>query len=332
MARLLGLVDAADPPGRGSGRPERDHAEAASVGAQRDLVGARDLDELDWAGLPDGTRSRPGRFGAAPAGGGRGGRGVQSGPPPLAALPERLRAARFNVNPRAILAACAIALFAVGVLGLRALFAQATPTVPVSVGAQSRPLPTAATLTAPLTAPVGALAAGTPGATRVASGAGVVTPPNAQSVVVYVVGAVRRPGVVRLPAGSRLEDAVKAVGGPTAGADLTQVNLARVAQDGEQIIVPKVGEAFTATPGGAGLAGSGAPPRSSGTGSSGGLVNLNTATLADLDTLPGVGPVLAQRIIDWRTEHGRFTTVDELGEVSGIGDKLMSQLRPKVTL
>ncbi|EAP98531.1 putative DNA-binding protein [Janibacter sp. HTCC2649] len=157
-------------------------------------------------------------------------------------------------------------------------------------------------------------------------------------VVVHVVGQVVKPGVYRMAAGARVGDAVTAAGGATRTADLGAVNLARVLVDGEQIIVPKPGEVVTppgaAGPGaGAGSAtGSGRAGGSSGAGSAGGTVSLNSADLSALDTLPGVGPVLAQRILDWRTEHGRFTSVEELGEVSGIGEKLLAQLTPKVTL
>lgn len=145
-----------------------------------------------------------------------------------------------------------------------------------------------------------------------------------------------------MAAGDRVGDAVTAAGGASKSADVAAVNLARVLVDGEQIVVPKPGEvvpgqgaagsggvgagAATGGPGQAGGSGSG------GAGAAGGAVSLNSADLSALDTLPGVGPVLAQRILDWRTEHGRFTSVEELGEVSGIGDKLLAQLTPKVTL
>jgi competence protein ComEA len=162
---------------------------------------------------------------------------------------------------------------------------------------------------------------------------GPTVPPTAASVLlVHVVGQVRSPGVVRLPAGSRVLDAVKAAGGALRSADLNHLNLARVVVDGEQIVVPKPGEVLPAAgasgaPGtGAGAAGQG----STGGGPAGGLVDLNTADAAALDSLPGVGPVLSQRILDWRTQHGRFSSVDELGEVSGIGDKLLAQIGPKV--
>jgi len=146
--------------------------------------------------------------------------------------------------------------------------------------------------------------------------------------------------VVRLPTGARVEQALAAAGGPRRDADLTRLNLARVLVDGEQVWVPRPGESGgpeaagpVGFPVGSGPGGSGG--RGGGSGSAGaGLapVNINTATLADLDTLPGVGPVLAQRILDWRSQNGRFSTVDELGEVSGIGDAVLARLRPLVRL
>lgn len=153
------------------------------------------------------------------------------------------------------------------------------------------------------------------------------------SVLVHVVGQVRKPGVVRLPAGSRVDDAIKAAGGATPAADLAAVNLARPVGDGEQVHVPKPGETPSPVPnaitGGSGAATGGGAPAG---GAAAGPVDLNTATEADLDGLPGVGPVLASRILQWRTTNGRFTSVDDLGEVSGIGDKLLEQLRPLVTV
>jgi competence protein ComEA len=131
--------------------------------------------------------------------------------------------------------------------------------------------------------------------------------PTGQVVVVDVVGRVRRPGLVRLPAGSRVDDAVRAAGGAVPGTDLSGVNLARVLVDGEQIAV--------------GITPRAPPPGASGSSAAGaGLINLNTATAEQLDSLPGIGPVLAQRILDWRTEHGRFVSADQLRQVSGIGE------------
>jgi len=145
-------------------------------------------------------------------------------------------------------------------------------------------------------------------------------------VVVHVVGAVHRPGLVRLPGGSRVSDAVAAAGGTTAAARAASVNLARVLVDGEQVVVQsRNGPPLVAAPEAvAGAAGAVAAPA--------GPVDLNTATLEALDGLPGIGPVLAQRILDWRAAHGRFSTVDELGEVSGIGEATLADLRPAVTV
>ncbi len=155
--------------------------------------------------------------------------------------------------------------------------------------------------------------------------------PPGGTVTVHVVGQVQRPGVFTMPAGSRVSDAVTRAG-VRQGADLAAINLARPLVDGEQIHVPKPGEVV------AGPAPGGVPgPTSAGGGAVGSgdgaaPVNLNTATAAQLEELPGVGPVLAQRIVDWRTEHGRFASADELGEVSGIGEKIFAALQPKVTV
>ena len=126
--------------------------------------------------------------------------------------------------------------------------------------------------------------------------------------------------------GSRVGDAVAAAGGASKDADLSAVNLARLLVDGEQIRVPRPGEAVAGTAPGAG----GSPGTVGGSGP-GGLVSLNAADVTALDALPGIGPVLAQRIVDWRTANGRFTSVDELAEVSGIGETLLGRLRPLVT-
>jgi competence protein ComEA len=143
-------------------------------------------------------------------------------------------------------------------------------------------------------------------------------------VVVDVVGRVRRPGLVRLPAGSRVADAVAAAGGATDQAALPRVNLARVLSDGEQVVVPDADDPLPVPPP---VAASGA---SGGSSAPTGPLDLNTATAADLDGLPGVGPVIAGRIVAWRAEHQRFTRVDELAEVAGIGDRVLERLRPLV--
>ena len=142
--------------------------------------------------------------------------------------------------------------------------------------------------------------------------------PSPSVVVVDVAGKVRHPGVVRLPSGSRVLDALTAAGGVPHGVDLTGLNLARTLQDGEQVVVGVATPALPTTgPGGA-------------TSASSGPIDLNSATLEQLETLPGIGPSLGQRIIDWRTAHGRFTSVAELREVSGIGDARYSDLAPRV--
>ncbi|HET6166058.1 MAG TPA: ComEA family DNA-binding protein [Marmoricola sp.] len=141
------------------------------------------------------------------------------------------------------------------------------------------------------------------------------------SVVVDVAGKVRRPGVATLPAGSRVVDAIRRAGGARPGVDLTSLNLARVLTDGEQILV---GEPAA---GGVAASASSQPGAAADT-----LVNLNTATLDQLDTLPGVGPVTAQKILDWRTSHGSFTAIDELLEVDGIGEKTLADMAPHLTL
>ncbi len=145
---------------------------------------------------------------------------------------------------------------------------------------------------------------------------------SAARVVVDVVGAVRRPGLYRLSQGSRIADAIARAGGTTSKAALAQVNLAAPLADGEQIVVPGRGLAGPAPSGGGGSVGPGGAPAAP--------VQLSTATLEQLDALPGVGPVTAQKILDYRTKHGAFSSVDELDAVPGIGPKRLDQLRDLV--
>ncbi len=146
-------------------------------------------------------------------------------------------------------------------------------------------------------------------------------------LVIDVVGRVANPGVYRLPSGSRVDDAVRAAGGALPGVDLSSLNLAQVLADGEQIAV-----SVTGAPGGvAGVAG-GATAAGADSAAVTGPVNLNSATAAQLDALPGVGPVLAQHILDWRTAHGQFTSIDQLREVSGIGEAKYADLKSLVTV
>ncbi|MGW1060039.1 helix-hairpin-helix domain-containing protein [Micromonospora rubida] len=147
-------------------------------------------------------------------------------------------------------------------------------------------------------------------------------------LVVAVAGKVRRPGLVRLPAGARVADAVQAAGGALPGVDVALLNPARKVTDGELILV---GVAAPAGQPGAAAAGAGQPAGADAAGPEG-RVNLNTATLAQLDTLPGVGPVLAQRILTHRDQHGGFRSVGDLRQVEGIGDARYEQLKELVTV
>lgn len=149
-------------------------------------------------------------------------------------------------------------------------------------------------------------------------------------VYVHVVGEVASPGVVELSGDARVEAAIAAAGGATEDAVLEGVNLARLVVDGEQILIPNAKQAQASTPGPE-ASGSTQPPGAPGT-SDGSLVNINSADSTGLQTLPGVGPALAQRIIDWRETNGGFSAVDELTEVSGIGDKTLEGLRDLVSV
>ena len=142
-------------------------------------------------------------------------------------------------------------------------------------------------------------------------------------LVIAVAGKVRKPGLVRLPAGSRLADAVQAAGGALPGVDVALLNPARKVTDGELIVV---GVTPPPVPGGA------AGPAAGGAAPAAGPLNLNTATLAQLDALPGVGPVLAQRILTHRDQHGGFRSVGDLRQVDGIGDARYEQLKDLVTV
>jgi competence protein ComEA len=142
-------------------------------------------------------------------------------------------------------------------------------------------------------------------------------PGGTGSIVVSVVGRVVRPGLVTLPDGARLADALRAAGGPAPGVDVSALNIARRVTDGEQIYVgvPAPLEAAPSAP-------AGSPDK----------VDLNMASVSQLDTLPGVGSVTAQRIVDWRTQHGRFTKVEQLREVDGIGPTRFARLKDLVTV
>ncbi|GAA0992105.1 hypothetical protein GCM10009563_05830 [Subtercola frigoramans] len=155
-------------------------------------------------------------------------------------------------------------------------------------------------------------------------------------ILVHVLGAVTRPGLYELPVGDRVVDAVAAAGGFTPEADQGQQNLARVVKDGEQIVIPERGAspALGSVAAGAALQAAGGASNSP-TGAKAlplQPVNLNAADQGALETLPHVGPALAQRIIAWRSENGPFTQVEDLKNVSGIGDKTFAELQPLVTV
>ncbi|MEV0525180.1 ComEA family DNA-binding protein [Streptomyces sp. NPDC050439] len=173
----------------------------------------------------------------------------------------------------------------------------------------------------------GAEPAPSPGVPPPSEGAGrPAAGPGGGRIVVDVSGKVRTPGILRMPPGSRVADALKAAGGVRPGADTDGLNRARLLVDGEQVVVGAPATAPTApVPPGAGAA---AGTAAGATGASPAApIGLNTATAEQLDELPGVGPVLAQHIIDYRTEHGGFRAVDELREVNGIGDKRYADLQ-----
>lgn len=161
----------------------------------------------------------------------------------------------------------------------------------------------------------------------VTAGTAVAAPSSAAAsaspaqMVVAVVGQVVTPGLVTLPAGSRIADAVSAAGGALPDADLSTINLARVLVDGEQVAV--------GVPGAASAPGVSDSPQGSGSAQ---VLNLNTASAAELDALPGVGPVIAGRIVQWRTDNGAFTSVEQLQEVDGIGPSTLEDLRDEVTV
>jgi competence protein ComEA len=226
-------------------------------------------------------------------------------------LPEPLKAAAgigpWHLTVLALLVAAGLALTTWWVL-------RGDPSVATVSGGPASPL-----------VPVSAAPSGVP-----SPGAATATAARTPTVTVDVVGKVRHPRVVDLPAGSRVLDAIQAAGGARPGADLTRLNRARVLVDGEQVVVgvPAAPAASGTSPGsGASGAGAGAVP-----GGPTGLVDLNTATVEELDTLPEVGPVTAEAILDYRAEHGGFGSVDELLDIEGIGEKTLAKIAPHVTV
>lgn len=159
-------------------------------------------------------------------------------------------------------------------------------------------------------------------------------PAEKASVQVHVAGAVKKPGVVTLDGQARVVDALDAAGGTKKNADLTQVNLARVVKDGEQIVVPEIADdaganAQQAAPG---AAGSGTGTAAGPAAGAGQKININSASAAELENLPGIGPVTAAAIVAYREEKGPFASVDALTEVSGIGEATLEKIKPNATV
>lgn len=222
--------------------------------------------------------------------------------PPLASLKAAVTTA-FSGHRRLVLGAAIVVVIGLGLLALVMSRRNAAPPVELS-------LPRA-----------GAVSSVPAASSPVTSAPG----PAGPTLTVYVVGAVARPGVVDLPAGARVGDAVNAAGGATPDADLRRINLAAKVADGQQIDVPRPGEVPVVADGGGTVAaadGSGAAAP----------VDLNTATVAQLDTLPGIGPSTAAAIVEYRSRNGHFASVDELDEVRGIGPARLEQLRELVTV
>jgi competence protein ComEA len=199
------------------------------------------------------------------------------------------------VVSRPQLVAYALAALVVLALGVRFMQGQARSAAPAAPGAA----------TAPSRAPA---------AVR-------IEPRRAAVALVHVAGAVRSPGVYRLREGERIQDAVRRAGGTRQGADLNAINLAAKVADGQQVVVPRRGAPGAAA---VGTAAAGSPAQAP--------VSLNSATAEQLDTLDGVGPATAAKILDWRRRHGGFRSIDDLGEIPGIGPKRLAALRGKVQL
>ena len=177
--------------------------------------------------------------------------------------------------------------------------------------------------------------ASTSGVPAPAPSAGSTMPPaggQELGVFVHVLGAVARPGLFEVHQGARVVDVVAAAGGLLPTADQAGLNLARLVADGEQLYVPAQGEVVTGPPAETNAGGRAGAGAGAGSGAATPKVNLNTATAADLETLPRIGPAMAQRILDYRAAEGRFASIDDLRNVTGIGDKTFAALKELITV
>jgi competence protein ComEA len=256
---------------------------------------------------------------------------------PLLRLPAALRSAHVRVPSAAVGGLVAVLVVVAVVLGVRVAWAERTaaPT-PVPV-ATTAPGHGAGGQGAP-TRPEGgsadpALPGGTGSPAVPTDTSPTATAPAVADLVVHVIGAVTEPGVVEVRPGARVQDVVDRAGGPREDADLGRLNLARVVADGERVWVPVHGEEPPdEVTGPSAQQAPGAPSTAGADGAAvSAVVDLNSADQGLLESLPGVGPVTAAAILQWRADHGRFSSVDELVEVSGIGPKTLETLRPHVT-
>ncbi|MEU0080973.1 ComEA family DNA-binding protein [Micromonospora tulbaghiae] len=305
LARLFGFADAAAVPPiraghvRESGHPDL-RGRLRSVPAEIEpVLGLR-------PGFPERYGGREHPFEAEPASAEPDVDAIHDTPAAERNLPSRLPGpGAFDPGRRGVRALAAVAAVVVVVAAVWAWRSRpgAEPVQPVAASSEA-PVSVATEAAPGVPAPVG----------------------SSGQVVVALAGKVRRPGLVRLPTGARVADAIEAAGGALPGVDVALLNPARKVTDGELILV-----GVTAPPGqtGPAAAGGGAPGGSAATA---GPVNLNTATLAQLDALPGVGPVLAQRILDHRDRNGGFRSVSDLRQVDGIGDARYEQLKELVTV
>ncbi|MBL1078424.1 helix-hairpin-helix domain-containing protein [Nocardia sp. 2] len=239
-------------------------------------------------------------------------------------VPARFHGTRWDPGPRGVLILAALGVIAV-LLAATASFQQKPVTRPVPPITPAAATDTNREHRLPPDGP-------TPPSTTTSG-----KPSPAAEVVVSVVGLVEHGGLRRFPPGARIADAVKAAS-PHPEADLSGLNLAQPLRDGDQIVIgrtdptpgtPQLGSTLTNAAQATGIAATGESPRPTGTPAK---VDLNTATEAELDALPGVGPVTARAILAWRTQHGRFTSVDQLAEVDGIGPSRLARLRNAVTV